>query len=43
MEEECNQEKCVEDLKLRVETCREELEKQIIEHILNHRSYDREG
>jgi hypothetical protein len=43
MEEECNQEKCVEDLKLRVETCREELEKQIIEHISNHRSYDREG
>lgn len=36
------EEKCVEDLKLRVEICREELEEQIIEHII-HRSYDRES
>ena len=36
------EEECVEDLKLRVEICREELEEQIIEHII-HRSYDRES
>lgn len=35
------EEKCVEDLNLRVEICREQLEEQIHEHI--HRSYDREG
>ena len=37
------EEECVEDLKLRVEICREELEEQIIEHIKIHKSYDREG
>ena len=37
------EEECVEDLKLRVEICREELEEQIIEHIKIHKSYGREG
>jgi hypothetical protein len=36
-------EEYLEELKLRVDIAREELEEQIIEHISIHRSYDREG
>jgi hypothetical protein len=44
IEEECvMEEKCVEDLKLRVDICIEKLEKQIVEHLIQQDNNDRQG